>query len=46
MVGTLYNPAVYLTPDEHYQLTDERIDVQEYVEQPHFYIFARTNDSI
>ena len=42
MVDTLYNPAVYLTPDEYYQFTDERIDVQKYVEQPHFYIFART----
>ena len=46
MVGTLYDPAVYLTPDEHYQLTGEKIDVQEYVERPHFYIFARTPDSI
>ena len=46
MVGTIYDPAVYYTPDEYFALNDEHIDVQEYVERPHFYMFARTPDSI
>ena len=46
MVATLYDEAIYYTPEEHSADTELAIDVQEVVERPHFYMFAQTADSI
>jgi len=41
MVSAVYDPALYLTPDEYHRLTGFAIDVQAEVERPEIYIVGR-----
>ncbi|KAK3718960.1 hypothetical protein QZH41_017573, partial [Actinostola sp. cb2023] len=41
MVSAVYDPALYLTPDEYHRLTGFTIDVQAEVERPEIYIVGR-----
>ena len=45
MVSCLYDPAIYLTTDEYYHLSNTTVDIQSMVEKPEVYIVARSGSS-
>ena len=41
MVSTIYDPAVYLTNEEYFIKSGQKVNVQATIERPHLYIFGR-----
>ena len=45
MVSCIYDPALYLTPEEYLQRTGKWVDIQSQVEKPEIYIIGRCKSS-
>ena len=45
-VQPIWSPTTYLTDKEFFEITGKHINVQEVVEKPRLYIFAKSQDSI
>ena len=41
MASAMYDPAVFLTSEEYFQKSGQKVDIQATIEKPHMYIFAR-----
>ena len=45
MVNVLYDKALYLTDDEYFERTGNRVNIQTIVEKPELYIVARSRSN-